>query len=211
MTVAASGDFRPAFFDPLSTAELTAIICRKFEEQPSYDITTIPEFEGSGLYSIYYEGDSEALYLPLAPYKIPVYVGSAQSHNSATGRGVQQRRPLWTRVKQHGKSILEGGLDGSDFAVRLLLLPDVHIDLGENGLRVGYQPIWNSVLTGFGSHEQGPTTRKSKRSKWDTVHSGRSRSFGESNRDRDALLALAEAKIAEQVLAYQKRTDPDGA
>jgi hypothetical protein len=137
----AADQFRPAYFDPLATVELTSIICRKFEEQPSHVITTVPEFEGSGLYAIYYVGQSEELYQPLAPYKIPVYVGSAQSHNSATGVGVRQARPLWTRVRQHRRSIEEGGLNTDEFAVRLLLLPDVHIDLGENGLRVGYQPV----------------------------------------------------------------------
>ena len=77
-------------------------------------------------------------------------------------------------------------------------MPDVHIDMGEDGLRRGYQPVWNSVLTGFGSHEQGSSTRRSGRSKWDTVHQGRSRTYGQETHDYDTLVRKTEDKIAMQ-------------
>lgn len=194
-----ASEFRPAFFDPLSTAELTAIICSKFEEQPALPLSGVPEFTGAGLYAIYYVGNAVDLYRSLVPSKIPVYVGSAQSHNSATGIGVRLKRPLSARVRQHAKSINEGGLDITEFAVRLLLMPDVHIDLGENGLRVGYQPVWNSVLTGFGSNEQGRSTRRSARTRWDTVHEGRNRTYGATPYNREELIAKVRAKIEQQL------------
>jgi hypothetical protein len=83
--------FRPAFFDPLSTVELIAIICEKFEERPAHSIAQVPVFDGPGLYAIYYIGGSDPLYRPLASYMMPVYVGSARSHNSATGAGIRGR------------------------------------------------------------------------------------------------------------------------
>ncbi|WP_405785576.1 MULTISPECIES: Eco29kI family restriction endonuclease [unclassified Streptomyces] len=90
---------------------------------------------------------------------------SPLSSNSSTGEKVQEKYPLYSRLKQHRTSIAEGGLPIAEFRFRALLLPDVHADLGENGLRVGYQPLWNSKFQGFGSKEQGSTTRQSKKSK----------------------------------------------
>ncbi|MEV6894270.1 Eco29kI family restriction endonuclease [Kribbella sp. NPDC051137] len=196
-------DYRPEFFDPLSTEALTRIICREFEEQEPIGLTyEVPLFEGSGLYAIYYHGDSEELYKPLADLAIPVYVGQARSHNSATGRTARSLRPLHSRIKQHRVSIDGGGLYLDEFSVRLLCMPDVHIDMGENGLRVGYQPVWNSILTGFGSHEQGSATRSSARTKWDTVHPGRSRTYGDEKHDLAALVTEAQYAIQRQVAEY---------
>lgn len=196
--------FKPAYFDPLSTKQLTRIICRQFEEQPSLTLEVdLASFQGPGLYAIYYEGDSVKLYEPLSGLRIPLYVGQSRSTNSATGRTNPKARPLFSRIRQHRTSIAEGGLPIEEFAVRLLSLPDVHIDLGENGLRVGYEPVWNAILNGFGSHEQGSSTRQSSRSKWDTVHSGRSRTFGQSKWDREELIEQAAAAIQVQIDGYK--------
>ncbi|MEU8118646.1 Eco29kI family restriction endonuclease [Spirillospora sp. NPDC049024] len=193
-------DYRPAAFDPMDTENITAVVCRELERQPLVPLDPeIPRFEGSGLYAIYYAGTSHPLYAPLAPHVIPVYAGQSLSHNSATGTATRSKNPLWLRVRGHTRSIAGGGLSTADFGVRLLLVPDVHADLGENGLRVGYQPVWNAILNGFGSNEQGPTTRKSARTKWDTVHPGRNRSYGATTHDRDELVARAQAHIAAQV------------
>lgn len=190
------GGFLPAFFDPLHTKDLTAIICRQFEEQPAHKLAGLPRFEGSGLYAIYYAGTKESLYLPLKGRLIPLYAGSGQSHNSATGTSSPTASPLRTRLDDHERSIAGSGLDESEFEVRLLRMPDVHIDLGENGLRVGYQPVWNSVLTGFGSHEQGSSTRTGEQSKWDAVHSGRSRSHGKKRTPKDVATLKLEVAYA---------------
>lgn len=201
MSSAQVADFKqPPHFDPLSTEQLTRIICRQFEEQPSFSLQRpVPNFDGAGLYAVYYHGETVKLYQPLRDVAIPLYVGQARSYNSATGRGQQLPQPLWSRVQQHRRSMIEGGLPVDEFGVRLLRMPDVHIDMGEDGLRRGYQPVWNSVLTGFGSHEQGSRTRRSGRSKWDTVHQGRSRTYGQDEHQYDALLRKAEEKIATQM------------
>jgi hypothetical protein len=195
----------PAFYDPMGTENITSAICRELERQPLVPLDpSIQRFDGSGLYAIYYRGATDDLYVPLAGRKIPVYVGQALSHNSATGAAVGGRSPLWKRIQDHSQSI--GGatnLSLGDFGTRLLLLPDVHSDLGENGLRVFYRPLWNDVLNGFGSHEQGSSTRQSSRSRWDTVHPGRTRTFGASKHDPDVLIAKARAHIAEQLSNYE--------
>ncbi|GAA3617944.1 hypothetical protein GCM10022267_00200 [Lentzea roselyniae] len=196
-------EYIPASFDPLSTEQISNTICETFERQPLVAMTReLPRFEGAGLYAIYYRGRSVDLYAPLADLQVPVYVGRARSSNSATGETVREPYPLYKRVRQHRISIIEGGLPIAEFRFRALLLPDVHIDLGENGLRVGYQPIWNSTIKGFGGHEQGATTRQSKKSKWDTVHDGRRRTHGGVIHDARALIEQVKAHIQWQVADY---------
>jgi Eco29kI restriction endonuclease len=184
---------------------VTSAICRELERQPPTPLTPpIDKFDGAGLYAIYYRGRDHDLYAPLAGHKIPVYVGQALSHNSATGAATRGRSPLWRRLQEHSASIDRAdNLALSDFGARLLLLPDVHADLGENGLLVFYRPVWNAILTGFGSHEQGSTTRKSRRSAWDTIHPGRNRTFGASDRDKIPLRAAVEEHIRAQLSNYE--------
>jgi len=173
------GVFRPADFDPLSTERLTRNICDEFERQPLVPMEhDIPPFDGAGLYAIYYRGTSVEPYARLVDTEIPVYAGQGASHNSATGVASPSKRPVFLRLRAHRRSISEGGLDPSEFRFRVLLMPHVHANLGEDGLRRSYRPVWNSILTGFGSHEQGSATRRSRKSKWDTFHQGRSRTHG---------------------------------
>jgi hypothetical protein len=65
-----------------------------------------------------------------------------------------------------------------------------------------YQPVWNAILKGFGSHEQGSSARASGRSPWDTVHPGRSRTVGSDTRDRDQLARRAAEHIAAELANY---------
>lgn len=196
-------EYRPRFYDPLGTANITTAVCRELEQQPLIFLESeISRFRDSGLYAIYYRGSSLPLYAPLKDYDIPVYAGQAASHNSRTGRVARSAYPLWKRVGDHRKSIHDADLPLTEFAVRLLGLPDVHADLGENGLRVFYQPVWNAVLNGFGNHEQGSKTRKGQRTKWDTVHPGRNRTHGADSRDVSQLKELATKHIASQLERY---------
>ena len=198
-------EYTPEYYDPMGTENVTSAICRELERQPAISLADeVGRFEGSGLYAIYYVGDTLLLYAPLRGRKIPVYVGQALSHNSATGMAARDARPLWRRIHDHRRSIQGADLPGGEFGVRLLRLPDVHSDLGENGLRVAYRPVWNAVLTGFGSHEQGSSTRASGRTKWDTVHPGRSRTFGAETHDRDQLTELAKRHIGTQLATYDQ-------
>ncbi|MDT0377211.1 Eco29kI family restriction endonuclease [Streptomyces sp. DSM 42041] len=201
--------YTPDFFDPLSTDRLAHTICETFERQPMVSmVEDTPPFDGSGLYAIYYRGTTIAAYRPLADLQIPVYVGQALSSNSATGKAVTSKRPLRNRIRDHRRSIVGADLPINEFRFRALRLPDVHTNLGEDGLRVGYQPVWNSVLNGFGSHEQGQSTRKSKKSKWDTFHEGRDRTHGGDAHDPEQLAAEVAAKIDQQVTNYHSMPWP---
>ena len=204
-TLSAVTDYTPAYYDPMDTEHVTAAICQELERQPLIPLDPlIARFDGSGLYAIYYSGKAVALYAPLSDRTIPVYVGQALSHNSATGVAVREPRPLWGRVRDHHTSINGSDLPAAEFGVRLLRLPDVHADLGENGLRVFYVPVWNAILSGFGSHEQGSRTRQGARSKWDTVHPGRSRTFGSDTHDKDELIRAVREHIAAQLARYRE-------
>lgn len=196
--------YRPEFYDPLNTRHLTLTICRELERQPL--VAMLPpdsdKFTGAGLYAIYYRGNSLSIYRPLADLNVPVYVGQALSDNSRTGDGPQNSRALWKRMQDHRKSIAGADLPVPEFPMRLLRLPDVHANMGENGLRRFYQPVWNTVLSGFGSHEQGRTTRQSGRSKWDTIHPGRNRTYGDDKHDSSDLMTKLEKHIKDQVKRY---------
>jgi hypothetical protein len=187
----------------MDTEHVTAAICQELERQPLIPLDPlVSRFDGSGLYAIYYDGSTAHMYQRLSGRAIPVYVGQALSYNSATGVAVRDQRPLWRRVRDHHASISGTDLPVGEFAVRLLRLPDVHADLGENGLRVFYQPVWNAILRGFGGHEQGPATRQGARTKWDTVHPGRSRTFGADRHDKAELIRLVREHIEGQLEHY---------
>ncbi|MEV7491926.1 Eco29kI family restriction endonuclease [Streptomyces anulatus] len=197
--------YTPNSYDPLSTEQISHTICAMLERQPLVSMLhEIPRFDGAGLYALYYRGESVPLYRPLNELQIPVYAGQGAASNSATGAKTTARRPVYDRLRKHRRSMEEANLPLWEFRFRALLLPDVHANLGENGLRVGYQPVWNHTLTGLGGNEQGSSTRQSKKSKWDTVHDGRSRTHGGVVHEADKLLADAEAHIAKQVAAYDK-------
>lgn len=58
--------YAPEFYDPLGTESVTASICRELERQPLISLDPkIDRFEGSGLYALYYRGESVSLYAPL--------------------------------------------------------------------------------------------------------------------------------------------------
>lgn len=194
----------PTYFDPLSTRDLTQFICERFEREKLRPLDCdLPRFEGSGLYAIYCIREGTDLYEPLISLSIPVYVGKSHTSNSAIGNSVETPESLWGRVRQHQQSIdAAHNLQLRQFGVRLLRTPDVHCDLGENGLRVGYRPVWNRILTGFGSNEQGSSTRRSARSKWDTVHTGRRRTFGSEPHDAESLRTRVREHVAWQVESH---------
>jgi hypothetical protein len=59
-----------------------------------------------------------------------------------------------------------------DFACRYLAVEDIWIPLGENLLIEMFQPLWNSVLDGFGNHDPGSGRYNGMRPPWHVVHPG---------------------------------------
>ena len=65
-------------------------------------------------------------------------------------------------------------LKTADFHCRYLVSDDIWIPLGESLLIESFQPLWNVLIEGFGIHTPGAGRKKQVRSKWDTIHPGRS-------------------------------------
>jgi hypothetical protein len=70
-------------------------------------------------------------------------------------------------------------------------MDDAFIRLAETSLLVLYKPIWNNYVDGFGNNAQGSGRDASKRSRWDTLHGGRSQAVIHVDRGetRDQLMA----------------------
>ncbi|GAA1290509.1 hypothetical protein Psi02_15210 [Planotetraspora silvatica] len=173
-------------FNPLSLDRLSRNLREALDARPRVPLETMREFQGAGLYALYYKGGLP-LYTGLKDSDVPVYIGKAEAGNSSYGDPSDETKPkLYQRiVEKHKASIVEasaaergGNLKVADFEVRYLLLDDVWIVLGERALLRAYAPVlWNTLMPGFGANPAG-TARKNARSIWDTIHPGRSRVTG---------------------------------
>jgi hypothetical protein len=109
---------------------------------------------------------------------MPIYVGKAVpsgSRKGGFGLGENPGRVLFGRLGEHLTSIKAAtNLDVKDFQCRYLVADDIWIPLGEALLIDQFSPVWNRVLDGFGNHTPGAGRFKQQRSRWDTLHPGRS-------------------------------------
>jgi hypothetical protein len=145
------------------------------------------KFDGAGIYAIYYVGGF-APYARIAEKNqgkdptSPIYVGKAVppgARKGGFGLGADPRNALFKRLREHAKSIQESkNLDVEDFLCRYLVCDDIWIPLGEALLIERFQPPWNVLVEGFGIHTPGKGRKKQVRSKWDTIHPGRSLAKG---------------------------------
>lgn len=139
-----------------------------------HSLQTTPRTDGAGVYALYYRGHA-GVYQAIGDD--PIYVGKAIPEGGRTG-GAFGDQPislsLRKRMREHLKSVQEAeNLDPSDFGVRLIVVDDIWIPLGENVLIEMYRPVWNVLVTGFGNHAPGEGRRRQMRSLWDTLHPGR--------------------------------------
>jgi hypothetical protein len=148
----------------------------------AYPMPLVSSFGGSGVYAIYYRG-LFPLYTPLAEANrsqciMPIYAGKAVPSGWRTGRMPNPHATtLSNRLHEHVRSIQQGdGLDPADFHCRFMILHEPEIDLIsviEAELIRHYQPLWNTVIDGFGNHDPGSGRYKQARSEWDILHPGR--------------------------------------
>lgn len=136
---------------------------------------------GAGIYAIYYTGDFK-VYQPIAGanrknrFQQPIYVGKAVppgARKGGFGLGIAPGNALFSRLREHAKSIEATNLKTADFFCRYLVADDIWIPLGESLLIERFQPLWNVLIEGFGIHAPGVGRKKQVRSKWDTLHPGR--------------------------------------
>ena len=161
---------------PLNLAESLVHALHLREPVP---LSLVPEFDGAGVYALYYHGKFPA-YKALAAVNAeeliePIYIGKASP--SGARKGIElatQTTALTKRLRDHRKSIEAAiNLDIEDFSARWLVMEDVWIALGESAMIRRHQPVWNARIDGFGNHAPGRGRAKGARPQWDTLHPGR--------------------------------------
>lgn len=163
-------------YDPLDYANLAKSVVDTLMEQAVGQLPPPEEFDGAGVYAIYYRGDFEG-YTRLTSLKDPppIYVGKAVPTGARKGKKSSAAdRSLYLRLRQHGASIQHANnLDLQHFTCRYLVVVPVWITLAERFLVEHYQPLWNVVVDGFGNHDPGAGRKGMKRPLWDILHPGR--------------------------------------
>jgi hypothetical protein len=174
------GEFNPLSLESLAESVVTALM-----RQPVQVLSQVKSFKGSGIYALYLVNPTGP-YGPLARYNDeatgrldwPIYVGKAVPKGARKGGadfGAGSGSAIYSRLKQHAKSIDQvPSLRVEDFRCRFLVTAPVWIKLAENVVIREYRPVWNAVVDGFGNHDPGIRRAPQHRSKWDTLHAGRS-------------------------------------
>ncbi len=169
---------RPEPYDPLQLENLGRSVENKMLEMSPEPLGNVPLMMGAGIYAIYYAGDHE-LYRPISDVncRIPIYVGKATAEGGRKGNEVLDpdgEADLWDRLREHRKSIEQAqDLNVGDFMVRYLVAVDFFVSLAERVMIRHFQPVWNTVVDGFGNHDPGSGRKDQKRSPWDELHPGR--------------------------------------
>ena len=172
-------------YNPLEKENLGKSVAESLLNSESLPLGQIEQFNGAGVYAIYYLGDFKA-YAPLKQWNpnssnlnLPIYVGKAiptggrkgNIDPEIAGKGTS----LFKRLSDHRKSIeAVENLAIEDFYCRFLTVDDIWIPLGESLLIQKYRPLWNSIVDGFGNHDPGAGRYKGARPNWDELHPGRS-------------------------------------
>ncbi len=177
-------ELEPREFNPLSLESIGQGVVYELLKSPVQGLPPDGRFLGSGVYALYYAGESEP-YTGFRRFNSPeeeiwswpIYVGKAVPKGSrkgstefTAGRGAD----IFNRVRQHGRSIQQvTGLEVENFRFRHLVVAPVWIRLAENLIIDEYRPVWNTLIDGFGNHDPGSGRYNQERSRWDTLHPGR--------------------------------------
>lgn len=166
-------------FDPANPNVVGRIVGIAMIAQPRKSLAGVLEdkFYGSGVYSIYYNGEFPA-YVGISGREHPIYVGKADPANPAGKTAQEQGDRLWRRLNDHRKNITKAAdtLQLEDFECRALVVQTGWQSSAEDYLIHLFKPIWNNqvgICYGFGKHGNDPQTRANLRSPWDTLHPGR--------------------------------------
>jgi len=165
--------------------EIVKDTIRFFNGTPVHSLAIAEKFHGTGIYAIYsiaqYGLYSKFHSINRTAFHLPIYVGKAvpsgwrQSRQSTSA--TSKRYELNNRLREHYRSIKGGeGLDLSDFFCRFMILEGKESDLigtVEAALIRKYQPIWNTLIDGFGNHDPGKGRYEQAKSDWDVCHPGR--------------------------------------
>jgi hypothetical protein len=187
-------------FDPGNPRTIGFFIALALTAQARQPLGLVDEFFGSGVYAIYYRGDFP-LYSPISKTETPIYVGQAAPGTKNARTPVEQGLRLAARLNEHRKNISRAGsLSVEDFECRALVVQSGWETGAEIYLIQLFKPIWNSevkLIYGLGKHGDSASTRKNKRSPWDTLHSGRGWAAATTLED-----AKTPERIAEEVHSH---------
>lgn len=195
-------------FDPLAVENIGVILAVELIQQPLRVIPAAGEFEGAGVYALYYQGQHpayrELLELEGAEGRHPLYIGKAIRRNAKQGFNPRPTtdKAIFKRLTNHAESIAETDLKVEDFRCRYLVINDAYIGLAESVLITLFRPPWNGM--GFGNKVVGKFREEGKASLWDSLHPGRGGRPAGTERQEDAL-----KKIRKSVAQLKKQpTDP---
>ena len=200
-------------FDPTSPKVIGRIVADTLllQERESLGNIIRRPFYGAGVYAIYYSGDF-ASYNPIKGIDHPIYVGKADPAQLQASTPAAQGTRLHTRLKEHGKSILNAAnLELKDFDCRFLVVRSAWIKSAEDILIDWFKPIWNNqikICYGFGKHGDSAATRKNKRSPWDTLHPGRAWATSAENAPGKLGVKEIEELIAAHFAKYLPKGQP---
>jgi len=166
-------------YNPLDKKHLGKSVADALLLKEIVPLNDIQSFIGAGIYAIYYDGPFPAYRdIRSSITEIPIYVGKAVPAGARKGNfGVDSDpgQSLYKRLKEHSESIKQAAnLNIDDFHCRYLVVDDIWIPLGESLIIAKFSPIWNKLIDGFGNHDPGSGRYNQMRSKWDTLHPGRS-------------------------------------
>lgn len=167
-----------AAYDPLDYENLARSVINALLEATPTTLPPAESFTGSGVYAIYYTGPI-SFYSHIASPELhtPIYVGKAVPTSARKGNrqaNLGASTELYRRLRDHAKSIEQTeNLDLGEFQCRYLVVVPVWITLAERFLLDHFQPVWNTVIDGFGNHPPGRGRRDMWRPRWDVVHPGR--------------------------------------
>jgi hypothetical protein len=170
--------YRPVEITLSRSYSIALFFAFKFVHQPRIALNKLDSspFYGSGVYAIYYTGQSFGAYNPISGTETPIYVGKANPLDSYAETTMQQGMALYARLREHAKNISKTDLSLSDFEYRCATVQSGLQDAVEGFMIKLFRPIWNKevgIAFGIGKHGDAAATRANRRSPWDTLHPGR--------------------------------------
>ena len=170
--------YNPLDYDNLANSVVTALLRSDLAPLPPGEA-----FFGSGVYALYYTGALTFYsHISASDALQPIYVGKAVPSGARKGSQLSKPasgRALHNRLREHSRSVNQAeNLDLAEFQVRYLVVEPVWITLAERFLIDRFQPLWNTVIDGFGDHTPGKGRSNMRRPRWDIVHPGRSWAAG---------------------------------
>lgn len=161
--------------------ELIKDAIRFFNGTPVYPFP-LPKFTGPGVYAIYCIA-KKGIYkhfheVNRTDYRTPIYVGKAVPSGWRKGRSQSSSTgTLCNRLNEHRRGIDRcQNVELTDFQCRFIIMEDEASDLIsalEASLIREYNPLWNTVVDGFGNHTPGEGRFDQAKSDWDVIHPGR--------------------------------------